>query len=69
MREQAFLNAGVRILMADRRPGREAEEFMHYEGGIREFVTFINKNKTPLHDSVIYMAGAKDDSMAEIAMQ
>ncbi len=69
MREQAFLNAGVRILMADRRPGREAEEFMHYEGGIREFVTFINQNKTPLHDSVIYMAGAKDDSMAEIAMQ
>ncbi len=69
MREQAFLNAGVRIMMADRRPGREAEEFMHYEGGIREFVTFINKNKTPLHDSVIYMAGAKDDSMAEIAMQ
>ena len=69
MREQAFLNAGVSILMAARRPGREAEEFMHYEGGIREFVTFINKNKTPLHDSVIYMAGAKDDSMAEIAMQ
>ena len=69
MREQAFLNAGVKILMADRRPGREAEEFMHYEGGIREFVTFINQNKTPLHDSVIYMAGAKDDSMAEIAMQ
>ena len=69
MREQAFLNAGVRILMADRRPGQEAEESMHYEGGIREFVTFINKNKTPLHDSVIYMAGAKDDCMAEIAMQ
>ena len=69
MREQAFLNAGVRILMADRRPGREAEEFMHYEGGIREFVTFITKPTTPLHDSVIYMAGAKDDSMAEIAMQ
>ena len=69
MREQAFLNAGVRILMADRRPGQEQEESMHYEGGIREFVTFINKNKTPLHDGVIYMAGAKDDSMAEIAMQ
>ena len=69
MREQAFLNAGVRILMADRREGREQEESMHYEGGIREFVTFINKNKTPLHDGVIYMAGAKDDSMAEIAMQ
>ena len=69
MREQAFLNAGVRILMADRRPGHEAEESMHYEGGIREFVTFINQNKSPLHEQVIYMAGAKDDSMAEIAMQ
>ena len=69
MREQAFLNAGVRILMADRRPGQEKEEFMHYEGGIREFVTFINKNKTPLHEQVIYMSGSKEDSMAEIAMQ
>ena len=69
MREQAFLNAGVHILMADRRPGQEQEENMCYEGGIREFVTFINKNKTPLHDQVIYMSGSKDDSMAEIALQ
>ena len=69
MREQAFLNAGVKILMADRRAGQEKEEFMHYEGGIREFVTFINRNKTPLHEKVIYMSGSKDDSMAEIAMQ
>ena len=69
MREQAFLNAGVRILMADRRPGQEQEESMHYEGGIREFVTFINQNKTPLHQQVIYMSGSKEDSMAEIAMQ
>ena len=69
MREQAFLNAGVRILMADRRPGQEKEESMHYEGGIREFVTFINRNKTPLHEGVIYMSGSRDDSMAEIAMQ
>ena len=69
MREQAFLNAGVRIDMADRRPGMEQEESMRYDGGIREFVTFINRNKTPLHEQVIYMAGAKDDSMAEIAMQ
>ena len=69
MREQAFLNAGVKILMADRRPGQEKEEFMHYEGGIREFVTFINRNKTPLHEKIIYMSGAKDDSMAELAMQ
>ena len=69
MREQAFLNAGVHILMADRRPGQKQEENMCYEGGIREFVTFINKNKTPLHDQVIYMSGSKDDSMAEIALQ
>ena len=69
MREQAFLNAGVRIFIADRRPGHETEEFMHYEGGIREFVTFINQNKSPLHEQVIYMAGSKEDSMAEIAMQ
>ena len=69
MREEAFLNAGLRIQTVDLRPGQEQEDDMCYEGGIREFVTFINKNKTPLHDSVIYMAGAKDDSMAEIAMQ
>ena len=69
MREQAFLNAGVRILMADRRPGHETEESMHYEGGIREFVTYINQNKTPLHEGVIYMSGSREDSMAEIAMQ
>ena len=69
MREQAFLNAGVKILMADRRPGQEQEEFMHYEGGIREFVTFINQNKNPLHEQIIYMAGSRDDSMAEIALQ
>ena len=69
MREQAFLNAGIHILMADRRTGQEQEEAMCYQGGIREFVTFINKNKTALHEQVIYMAGSKDDSMAEIALQ
>ena len=69
MREQAFLNAGIHILMADRRPGQEQEESMCYQGGIREFVTYINKNKTALHEEVIYMSGTKDDSMAEIALQ
>ena len=69
MREQAFLNAGLRISIADRRPGQEQEDTMCYEGGIREFVTWINRNKTPLHEEVIYMAGAKGDSTAEIAMQ
>ena len=69
MREQAFLNAGLRITIADARPGREQSEAMCYEGGIREFVTFINRNKTPLHEEVIYLSGAKGDSTAEIAMQ
>ena len=69
MREQAFLNAGLRITITDARPGMEQSEAMCYEGGIREFVTFINRNKTPLHEEVIYLSGAKGDSTAEIAMQ
>ena len=69
MREQAFLNAGLRITITDARPGQEQTETMRYEGGIREFVTYINRNKTPLHEEVIYLSGAKDDATAEIAMQ
>ena len=69
MREQAFLNAGLRITITDARTGREQSEAMCYEGGIREFVTFINRNKTPLHEEVIYLSGAKGDSTAEIAIQ
>ena len=69
MREEAFLNAGLRIQTVDLRPGMEQEDDMCYEGGIREFITFINQNKMPIHPDVIYMAGAREDSMAEIAMQ
>ena len=69
MQEQAFLNAGLTIHMIDRRPGQETEETMCYEGGIREFVTFINENKDPVHPDVIYMSGEKEDAMAEIALQ
>ena len=69
MREQAFLNAGLRITISDARPGREKSEAMCYEGGIREFVTYINRNKTPLHEEVIYLSGAKGDSTAETAIQ
>ncbi len=69
MREEAFLNAGLRIQTVDLRPGMEQEDDMCYEGGIKEFVAFINQNKEPLHPDVIYMAGAREDSMAEIAMQ
>ena len=75
MREEAFLNAGLRITIEDKRsssaelPESQRRDSMHYEGGIREFVTFLNRNKTPLHEGVIYVSGQKDDSMAEIAMQ
>jgi len=69
MREEAFLNAGLRIQTVDLRPGQEQEDDMCYEGGIREFVSYINRNKDPLHDQVIYMSGAREDSMAEVAMQ
>ena len=69
MREEAFLNAGLRIQTVDLRPGQEQEDDMCYEGGIREFVSFLNRNKDPIHSDVIYMAGAKEDSMAEVALQ
>ena len=69
MREQAFLNAGLRISIQDKREGKEQGETMCYEGGIREFVRYINKNKTPIHEEVIYLSGSKDDAVAEIALQ
>ena len=69
MREQAFLNAGLHIVIEDKRPGREQSDDMRYEGGIREFVTYINRNKTPLHSDVIYMSGEKDNAVAELALQ
>ncbi|MET0018129.1 DNA topoisomerase (ATP-hydrolyzing) subunit B [Oscillibacter sp.] len=69
MREQAFLNAGLKIKTVDLREGREQSDEMHYAGGIREFVAWMNRTKDPIHSDVIYMAGSKDDSMAEIAMQ
>ena len=69
MREQAFLNAGLRITISDARPGREQSETMCYEGGIREFAIWCNRNKTPLCEDVIYMSGSKGDASAEIAVQ
>ena len=69
MREQAFLNAGLRITITDQRGEEPVSESMCYEGGIREFVDFINKNKTALHPEAIYMAGERSDSMCEIALQ
>ena len=69
MREEAFLNAGLSITIADRRGDEPQSETMCYEGGIREFVTYINRNKTAIHDGVIYMSGSKDDAMAEVSLQ
>jgi len=69
MREEAFLNAGLSITITDDRGETPESETMCYEGGIREFVTFTNKNKTALHSDVIYMSGSKGDASAEIALQ
>ena len=71
MREQAFLNAGVKIILTDKREGMEREEFLHYEGGIKSFVEHLNNQKrgSVIHPDVIYMKGEKNGSIAEVAMQ
>ena len=69
MREEAFLNAGLRIRTIDLREGQEQSDEMCYEGGIREFVTFLNKSKDALHSGVIYMSGTRGDSYTEVALQ
>jgi len=71
MREQSFLNAGVKIVLTDMREGMEREEILHYEGGIVSFVEYLNSEKrgTPVHPEVIYMKGEENGSIAEVAMQ
>ena len=69
MREEAFLNAGLSITITDNRQAEDISDVMCYEGGIREFVTWCNRNKTPIHQDVIYMSGSKGDASAEIALQ
>ena len=71
MREQSFLNAGVRIVLEDTREGKEREEVLHYEGGIISFVEYLNSEKrgNPVHPEVIYMKGEENGSIAEVAMQ
>ena len=70
MREEAFLNAGLSITITDDRDDeKQISETMCYEGGIREFAVWCNRNKTALHEDVIYMRGAKGDASAEIAVQ
>ncbi|MCL2408610.1 MAG: DNA topoisomerase (ATP-hydrolyzing) subunit B [Oscillospiraceae bacterium] len=69
MREQAFLNGGLRISITDLREGREASDTFQFDGGIAEFVTYLNRNKTPLHEDVVVLKGIRDTSEAEIAFQ
>ena len=69
MREKAFLTAGLRISITDDRADEPVSDTMCYEGGIREFATWCNRNKTAIHSDVIYMQGMKGDASAEIAMQ
>ena len=69
MREQAFLNGGLTISIEDHREGKEQQDSMCYEGGIREFVSYINRHKTVIHNEVIYLTGSKDDAIAEVALQ
>ena len=69
LREQAFLNGGVRIEIADKRSEEGEHDDMYYEGGIREFVKYLNRHKTPIHSDVVYLHGEKDNAVAEIALQ
>ena len=69
MREKAFLTAGLKITITDHRGEEPVGDSMCYEGGIREFAAWCNRNKTPLHSDVIYLSGSKEDASAEIAVQ
>ena len=69
LREMAFLTKGLRIVLKDTREDQEKEKAFHYEGGIREFVTYLNRSKEALYPEVIYCEGEKDGVMVEVAMQ
>ena len=69
MREMAFLNKGIKIVLRDEREGREQERVFHYEGGIREFVKFLNKNREVLFPEPIYIEGVKNGVSVEAALQ
>ncbi|MCI5746518.1 DNA topoisomerase (ATP-hydrolyzing) subunit B [Eubacterium pyruvativorans] len=69
LRETAFLTKGVRITLEDQRPGKERKDSFHFEGGIREFVAYLNKNKDAVNEDIIYFEKIEDDHEVEIAMQ
>ena len=68
-REMAFLTKGLRIMICDERPEEHIEKEFYYEGGIKEFVQYLNKSKTPLYEQIIYCEGEKDGVVVEVAMQ
>ena len=69
LREMAFLTKGLRIVLRDWREEELREHTFHYEGGIKEFVTYLNKSKTPLYEQINYGEGMKDGVTVELAMQ
>ncbi|MBQ6947519.1 MAG: DNA topoisomerase (ATP-hydrolyzing) subunit B [Clostridia bacterium] len=69
LREQAFLNAGLKIVFTDNREETPRVSTLHYEGGVKSFVEWINKKKEPLHEEIIYLEGSKKTTTVEIAMQ
>ncbi len=69
LREMAFLTKGLKINLTDKRNENERKESYHYEGGIKEFVQYLNRHKTTLYDKIIYVEGNKDDIYVEVALQ
>ncbi len=69
LREMAFLTKNLKIILRDERPDEAVEREFHYAGGIKEFVTYLNKSKTPLYEDVIYFEGMRDNIYVEVAMQ
>jgi DNA gyrase subunit B len=68
LRELAFLNSGVKIILIDERPAERLESELIYEGGVKEFVKYLDRSKTPVMDTPVYITGEKDDIGVEVAM-
>lgn len=69
LRETAFLTKDLRIILKDEREEEPKEKVFHYEGGIKEFITYLNKGKTPLYDQILYCEGSREDVYVEVSMQ